>query len=79
MAVEANTLAMIAPTPAPDAEADRWGAVRRRDAAADGRFVYAVRTTGVYCRPSCPSRPARRESVSVFDDGAAARAAGNRA
>jgi AraC family transcriptional regulator of adaptative response/methylated-DNA-[protein]-cysteine methyltransferase len=65
--------------PVPDADADRWDAVRRRDASADGRFVYAVRTTGVYCRPSCPSRPARRENVSFFADGAAARAAGFRA
>ncbi|MEK7231999.1 MAG: Ada metal-binding domain-containing protein, partial [Pseudomonadota bacterium] len=33
-----------------------WRRVLARDAAADGRFVYAVRTTGIYCRPSCPSR-----------------------
>ena len=56
----------------------RWRAVRRRDAAADGRFVYAVRTTGVYCRPSCPSRPARRENVSFHGTPAAAEAAGFR-
>ncbi len=41
----------------------RWQAVLRHDASADGRFVYAVRTTGVYCRPSCPSRRPRRENV----------------
>ena len=36
----------------------RWPAVRTRDARADGSFVYSVRTTGVYCRPSCPARAA---------------------
>src|SRR5829696_1002282 len=46
-----------------DADALRWAAVRRRDRAADGHFVYAVRTTGVYCRPSCGARLARRENV----------------
>lgn len=60
-------------------EADCWAAVERRDRAADGRFVYGVRTTGVFCRPSCPSRPARRENVSFHVDGEAARAAGFRA
>ncbi len=56
-----------------------WAAVRVRDAAADGRFVYAVRTTGVYCRPSCPARLPRRENVSFFASAAAAEAAGFRA
>jgi AraC family transcriptional regulator of adaptative response/methylated-DNA-[protein]-cysteine methyltransferase len=42
---------------------DRWDAVTRRDRAADGAFVYAVRTTGVYCRPSCAARRPRRENV----------------
>ena len=41
----------------------RWAAVAARDPAADGRFVYSVRTTGVYCRPSCAARPARPENV----------------
>jgi len=50
------------PPPSPDDEG-RWQAVARRDPAADGVFVYSVRSTGVYCRPSCPSRPARRENV----------------
>jgi len=60
-------------------EAECWRAVERRDRAADGRFVYGVRTTGVFCRPSCPSRPARRENVSFHANGDAARAAGFRA
>ncbi|MDS9469099.1 bifunctional DNA-binding transcriptional regulator/O6-methylguanine-DNA methyltransferase Ada [Paracoccus sp. MBLB3053] len=47
----------------------RWQAVIARDAKADGSFVYAVRTTGVYCRPSCPSRRARPENVVFFPNG----------
>jgi len=41
----------------------RWAAVIARNPAADGEFVYSVKTTGVYCRPSCPSRRARPENV----------------
>lgn len=41
----------------------RWEAVKRRDPTADGAFYFSVATTGVYCRPSCPSRRARRENV----------------
>src|SRR5207245_2337030 len=40
-----------------------WRAVAARDGRYDGRFVYAVRSTGIYCRPSCPSRRPRRERV----------------
>jgi len=59
---------------------DAWReAVRRRDRAFDGVFVFAVRTTGVYCRPSCASRPAKRENVSFFATGEAAERAGFRA
>lgn len=43
---------------------ERWAAVRQRDTEADGQFYYAVRTTGVYCRPSCPSRHALRANIS---------------
>ena len=42
---------------------DRWAAVVRRDPDAAGQFYYSVRTTGVYCRPGCPARRARRENV----------------
>ncbi len=45
-------------------DAARWEAVRRRDPAADGHFLYSVATTGVFCRPSCAARPARRENVA---------------
>jgi AraC family transcriptional regulator of adaptative response/methylated-DNA-[protein]-cysteine methyltransferase len=48
------------------AETRRWTAVLDRDAAADGRFVYAVSSTGVYCRPSCPSRRPNRRNVRFF-------------
>jgi AraC family transcriptional regulator, regulatory protein of adaptative response / methylated-DNA-[protein]-cysteine methyltransferase len=57
----------------------RWTAVCARDAAQDGAFVFAVRTTGVYCRPSCGARRPARSNVQFFADGEAARAAGFRA
>lgn len=44
----------------------RWTAVVERDAAHDGEFIFAVSTTGVYCRPSCPARRPRRENVTFF-------------
>jgi AraC family transcriptional regulator of adaptative response/methylated-DNA-[protein]-cysteine methyltransferase len=50
-----------------------------RDARQDGRFVFAVRTTGIYCRPSCPSRRPRRDSVEFFPDPRQAERAGYRA
>ncbi|MEX1058181.1 MAG: Ada metal-binding domain-containing protein, partial [Natronospirillum sp.] len=57
----------------------RWAAVQARDWRADGAFVYAVRTTGVYCRPSCPSRQAKRAHVAFYDTPDAAEQAGFRA
>jgi AraC family transcriptional regulator of adaptative response/methylated-DNA-[protein]-cysteine methyltransferase len=57
----------------------RWSAVARRDPAADGRFWFSVRTTGVYCRPSCPARRARRENVRFHPSPGAAERAGFRA
>ena len=56
-----------------------WAAVVRHDRRYDGRFVYAVRTTGVYCRPSCASRRPNRRNVHFFADPAAAEAGGFRA
>lgn len=56
-----------------------WRAVLSRDPRADGVFVYAVRSTGVYCRPSCPSRKPAREKVEFFPAPAAAMARGYRA
>jgi AraC family transcriptional regulator of adaptative response/methylated-DNA-[protein]-cysteine methyltransferase len=57
----------------------RWSAVQQRDAAADGEFYYSVRTTGVYCRPSCGARPALRSNVAFHLSPADAEAAGFRA
>lgn len=57
----------------------RWRAVVRRDPHADGEFVYAVKTTGVYCRSSCPSKAAKRQNVKFFDTTGLAVATGYRA
>lgn len=56
-----------------------WDAFDRRDRAYDGRFVVAVRTTRIYCKPSCAARHPRRENVAFYPDPADARAAGYRA
>lgn len=61
-----------------DADA-RWAAVAGRDPRADDAFWFAVRTTGIYCRPSCPSRRPRRENVVFFASPGAAERAGFRA
>jgi AraC family transcriptional regulator of adaptative response/methylated-DNA-[protein]-cysteine methyltransferase len=58
---------------------ERWAAVVNRDRKADGVFYYSVRTTGVYCRPSCAARLARRENVRFHGSCAAAEDAGFRA
>ena len=55
-----------------------WQSFHHRDRAADGRFVVAVKTTGIYCRPSCAARRPRRENVCFHPSGEAARAAGYR-
>ncbi len=57
----------------------RWAAILARDPKADGLFVYGVKTTGVYCRPSSTARRPRRENVEYFDTPAQAEAAGYRA
>lgn len=57
----------------------RWKALAGRDPAADGTFVYGVTSTGVYCRPSCPSRRPRADRVRFFDTTNEARQAGFRA
>ncbi|WP_041524977.1 bifunctional DNA-binding transcriptional regulator/O6-methylguanine-DNA methyltransferase Ada [Gilvimarinus agarilyticus] len=60
----------------PDTE--RWRLVLARDARADGQFVYAVQTTGVYCRPSCPARRPKRANVSFYINAYSAELAGYR-
>jgi AraC family transcriptional regulator of adaptative response/methylated-DNA-[protein]-cysteine methyltransferase len=57
----------------------RWEAILARNSAADGTFYYAVRTTGVYCRPSCPARRPLRSNVDFFATREAAERAGFRA
>ena len=58
---------------------NRWAALAARDASQDGIFVYAVRTTGVYCRPSCAARTPKRENVVLFAHSEEARTSGFRA
>jgi len=65
--------------PVPGSDDERWARVVSRDRTADGSFYYSVETTGVYCRPSCPSRRARRENVRFHASCAAAERAGFRA
>jgi AraC family transcriptional regulator of adaptative response/methylated-DNA-[protein]-cysteine methyltransferase len=59
-------------------EATAFAAFEARDRTMDGRFVVAVTTTGIYCRPSCPARRPRRAHVELLPDGAAARDRGYR-
>jgi len=66
-----NTAAMLN-------EDQAWAAVLARDPAADAELVYAVTTTGVFCRPTCPSRRPSRGNVVFFPDPATAQAAGYR-
>jgi AraC family transcriptional regulator of adaptative response/methylated-DNA-[protein]-cysteine methyltransferase len=70
---------MTAMTSMYDTDEARWAAVVRRDRDADGQFVYSVRSTGVYCRPSCPSRGALRANVAFHAGCLDAEAAGFRA
>jgi AraC family transcriptional regulator of adaptative response/methylated-DNA-[protein]-cysteine methyltransferase len=60
-------------------ETTAWESVLHRDPSADARFLYGVTTTGIYCRPSCPSRRPRRDNVAFFSSAEAAERAGFRA
>ena len=62
-----------------DADDMRWDAVIAKDKGADGQFYFSVRTTGIYCRPSCPARRALRQNVAFHSSCEAAEAAGFRA
>ena len=73
-----NTAQRQAPLAAASVSDPRWTAVVARDAAADGTFFYSVKTTGVYCRPSCAARLARPENVSFHPTRADAERAGFR-
>ncbi|NQW24432.1 MAG: bifunctional DNA-binding transcriptional regulator/O6-methylguanine-DNA methyltransferase Ada [SAR202 cluster bacterium] len=63
----------------PDLDPKMWEAVQTRDSRADGQFVYAVRSTGIYCRPSCPSRRPAPNRVAFFAGPTDAKTAGFRA
>ena len=60
------------------ADDPRWARIVARDKTADGCFWYSVATTGIYCRPSCPSRTANRKNVQLHDTLAAAKTTGFR-
>jgi AraC family transcriptional regulator of adaptative response/methylated-DNA-[protein]-cysteine methyltransferase len=72
MKLQANPLPVFA------TDESRWAAVLARDPAADGEFVYAVKTTGIYCRPSSSSRLPKKENVEFFNNADAAELAGYR-
>ena len=76
-----TTTSATAPKPATPSAADdpRWARIVTRDKTADGQFWYSVSTTGVYCRPSCPSRVANPRNVRLHDSLESARATGFRA
>lgn len=59
-------------------EQEMWEAVQRSDASYAGLFFYAVKTTGIFCRPSCKSKPPKRENLCYYASGEEARAAGFR-
>src|SRR5713226_1996192 len=63
VATATKTMTAATTTAAADPQ---WHAVLARDSASDGKFVFAVSSTGVYCRPSCPAKRPRRENVTFF-------------
>jgi AraC family transcriptional regulator, regulatory protein of adaptative response / methylated-DNA-[protein]-cysteine methyltransferase len=75
-AVKTNSDAIVVPSYFPGKQ---WQQVLERDARADGQFVYAVKSTKIYCKPSCASRRPTRKQVSFFPTPALAEAAGYRA
>src|SRR5215468_1997085 len=74
-AMQATNRKSAAPSVADD---PRWARIVARDKTADGQFWYSVATTGVYCRPSCPSRVANPINVQLYDRLEEARASGFR-
>ena len=75
--VERNTSVAVSNVARLDADT-AWAAFMRRDRAWDGRVIGAVKTTGIYCKPSCPAKRPKREHVEFFASGEEARAAGYR-
>lgn len=72
------TRSKLAPTAAAASRDPRWAQILSRDPRADGRFFYSVKTSGVYCRPSCKARPARPENIAFHTTAQEAEAAGFR-
>ncbi|WP_424991960.1 bifunctional transcriptional activator/DNA repair enzyme AdaA [Paenibacillus castaneae] len=54
---------------------EKWQAILNNDASYEGRFFYAVKTTGIFCRPSCKSRPPKKENIAIFQTAEHARSA----
>jgi AraC family transcriptional regulator, regulatory protein of adaptative response / methylated-DNA-[protein]-cysteine methyltransferase len=73
-----NAASTPAQAKAPSLDEARWDAFMARDAAYDGRFFVAVKTTGIYCRPSCPARRPKRDNVRFYSTAAEALRAGFR-
>lgn len=71
--------AMTEPSATPADDEARWRIALAKDRRHDGAFVMGVHSTGIYCRPSCPARPPRRENVRFYDSPAEAERAGLRA
>ncbi|MGG6313168.1 bifunctional transcriptional activator/DNA repair enzyme AdaA [Paenibacillus macerans] len=59
----------------PTANETEWQAIIQNDASQDGRFFYAVTSTGIFCRPSCKSKPPKRENVRIFANAEQAKSA----
>jgi AraC family transcriptional regulator of adaptative response/methylated-DNA-[protein]-cysteine methyltransferase len=84
-ALPTSTLYPMTKTPTPNPAVPsffpgrQWQQVLERDTSADGQFFYAVKSTNIYCKPSCPSRRPARKQVSFYPTTAAAEAAGFRA
>src|SRR5687767_15445740 len=80
MATLARDIERFRPSVVTDSPSDEeaWAAFERRDRSWDGRVIGAVKTTGIYCKPSCPARRPKRENVEFFADGRLAVSAGYR-
>jgi AraC family transcriptional regulator of adaptative response/methylated-DNA-[protein]-cysteine methyltransferase len=77
--LKSRPAALLPPSAASITSDPRWAALLARDAAADGTFFYSVKTTGVFCRPSCAARAPRPENVAFHESVSAAERAGFRA
>jgi AraC family transcriptional regulator, regulatory protein of adaptative response / methylated-DNA-[protein]-cysteine methyltransferase len=80
LAVQRTVVQATQTAPAPELDSDWcWAGLVNKDPSRDGAYVFAVKTTGIYCRPSCPSRTPKRSNVVFLNNGAQALALGFRA